>query len=136
MKDGLVQNKLNNFWEGKINKIDFNILSNKILFSLEIIENKKVTLHEIEFINVSTYYFVNNSTDKRHAFIKEDYDDYLEMTSIYLIDSDTVINLESDKEKWLTQYCAKVNIALEIWSSLFLIEAEEIRIDSEYIKLI
>lgn len=124
-----LQNSLNKLWESKISEINFDILNNRIKMRLELTENKNISNHTIVLKNVSSYFFVNNTEKERKKFINREEDDFLEMTSISLIEGDAEIRTKAE-EKWIEQYNANANIAIEIWSRFLFVETEMIEIDS------
>lgn len=134
MKNEAIQNKFDFLWASKITDMKFNILNNSIEILLELTDNGVKSNHVVEFRNVSSFYFVNNIEHERKDFILPEIDDYLELTSISLIDGDTSINTKSN-DKWIEQYNSKANVVIEIWSRMLFIEFEVIIINSEEYRL-
>jgi hypothetical protein len=64
-----VQQKMNELFETKILYYSMDILENKLSLKLELLENEIITNYSIEFINISTFYFINNTTDERKKYI-------------------------------------------------------------------
>ncbi|WP_422851512.1 YxiG family protein [Enterococcus plantarum] len=56
---------MNELFESKIVSYSMDILENKLSLELELLENEVITNYSIEFMNVSTFYFINNTTDER-----------------------------------------------------------------------
>lgn len=130
MKNEELHQKLNELWESKITEIKIDILRNKIGFTLEWFDGFIKKAHIIEFRNVSAYFFVNNVEEQRKKFITYEKEDYLELSSINLINGDTEIRTKSE-EKWIEQFNAKANIAIEMWDKFLFLETEIIEIDSK-----
>ena len=78
-----IQQRMNELFESKIVSYSMNILENKLSLELELLENEVITNYSIEFINVSTFYFINNITDERKEIYPPEKDDYLELTSMF-----------------------------------------------------
>jgi hypothetical protein len=53
------------------------ILENKLSLELELLENEVITNYSVEFLNVSTFYFINNTTDERKEIYPPKKDDYI-----------------------------------------------------------
>lgn len=134
MKCSDIQEKFNELWASKITNIDFDILSNNISVDIEILDSGKTSKHTIEFQEVASYFFVNNTGDKRKEFVESERGDFLELTSVNIIEYNSEIKPKS-QEKWLEQYYSQANIVIEIWSRLLLIEARHVLINSELYKL-
>lgn len=75
-------------------------------------------------------YFVNNVGDTRFNIFEPDEDDYLEFTSISILE-DVKFDIESERDEWLKQYQGKANVCIEIWSKVLLIEADSIELNNE-----
>ena len=75
-------------------------------------------------------YFVNNVGDTRFNIFEPDEDDYLEFTSISILE-DVKFDIESERDEWLKQYQGKANVCIEIWSKVLLIEADSIGLNNE-----
>lgn len=75
-------------------------------------------------------YFVNNAGDTRFNIFKPDEDDYLEFTSISILE-DVKFDIESERNEWIKQYQGKANVCIEIWSKILLIEADSIEFNNE-----
>lgn len=126
-----IQQKMNELFESKIVSYSMDILENKLGLELELLENGVETKYSVQFINVSTFYFINNTTDERKEIYPPDEDDYLELTSINLSDDLIDISLACKEEAWLKQYDGCGKIILEIWSKLVVLEAEYIKINED-----
>jgi len=126
-----VQQKMNELFETKILYYSMDILENKLSLKLELLENEIITNYSIEFINISTFYFINNTTDERKNIYPLEKDDYLELTSINLSNDIINISLDSKEESWLKQYNGCGKVILEIWSKLVVLEAEKLKINED-----
>lgn len=132
MKIEEIRNEFNEICESKIIKLDFDILTSSIRMSLELADDCDARNCQLVFENVSSHYFVNNTKEKRKEFVEFENGDYLEMTSIDIIDGSLTIEPKAH-EKWIEQYEASANIAIEIWSRILLIEASKVIIgDKEF----
>lgn len=120
---------LNELWASTIKKYDFNILKNTISFELKTIDMGHEAHHQLIFEGVSAWYYVEN-IGARRFITKDDEDYYLELTSIDFYKRGIgEIKPWSISEEWANQYYANANFALEIWSSLLLIEAKSVVIN-------
>ena len=124
--------RLNNFWESVIKKINIDMLDNSISIGLEVIENGNFSRHTITFREVSSYFYLNNIGESRLNIHQVEESDYLELTSInYLKDGIGQIKVDSTTEKWVNQCSASANFVLEIWSKVLFVEAQKIMVDEE-----
>ena len=71
-----------------------------------------------------------NLGDTRFNIFEPDEDDYLEFTSISILE-DVKFDIESERDEWLKQYQGKANVCIEIWSKVLLIEADSIELNNE-----
>lgn len=130
-----IRTEFNEILESKINKIDFNLLTNSIEFLIEYVENgNKINTHII-FMNVSSYFFVNDTREDRKSFIEYEDGNQLEITSIDVIEGNLEIQPKA-QSRWIEQYGASVNIAIEIWNRILLIEASKIIIGEKEFNLL
>jgi len=135
MKKEEIRFELDKICESRISKLDFDILSNSIILTLEFADNLDNKIKMLKFENVSSYYFANNIKEKRKDFIQFEKGDYLEITTIDIIDGYITIK-PSALEKWIEQYEISANVAIEIWSRILLIEASKIFIGDKEFDLI
>jgi hypothetical protein len=126
-----IQQKMDEVFETKILYYSMDILENKLSLKLELLENELITNYSIEFINISTFYFINNTTDERKNIYPLEKDDYLELTSIHLSNDIINISLDSKEESWLKQYNGCGKVILEIWSKLVVLEAEKLKMNED-----
>jgi beta-xylosidase len=126
-----IQQKMNELFESKIVSYSMDILENKLSLELELLENEVITNYSVEFINVSTFYFINNTTDERKEIYPPEKDDYLELTSINLSNDKINISLDCEEETWLKQYDGCGKVILEIWSKLVVLEADKFKINDD-----
>jgi hypothetical protein len=127
----IIQNKLNEIFETKITFYKFDLLNNKITMDLEKIENGIITNHKLELEKISTAYFINNTSNKRKNIFEPEEDDYLELTSLNILEKSVLFRIESDIEQWLNNYCGMGNLILEIWSNIIILEVQIIRLDEK-----
>lgn len=118
-------NEFDKILEYKINNIDFNMLTSSIKISIEDIDKRNTHKCDIIFKNVSSYYFVNDMGESRKNVFEYEEGNYLEITSIDIIEGDIEIKPKA-YEKWLEQCEGSANIVIEIWSRILLIEAEKV----------
>lgn len=129
-----LNNMVSCLWGGVIKDYSFNIIKNEIVFQLFTVDNGKQMEYSLELFNVSAWFFINNTNKERKKFYKCEPDDYLELTSINII-QDAFLGADSIDEKWVREYSSSVNIAIEIWNSYLFIEAETIVINGFEYKL-
>lgn len=112
-----------------INKINVDLLKKKIIFELSLVDNGKVSSHELEFINCISFLWL-----EKDKYVHESYDfskyDYYELTSVNIRN----ISATSD-DKWLKQYPMEYNVAVELWESALLINADKILVDQQPFQL-
>jgi hypothetical protein len=119
--------------EAKILNYDFDMLRNKLHFSLEIIEKKLSIRREVEISGVSTFLFLNEDSKDRKRISEYEEGDYLEFTDINLLQNRVDIVFKTDK-KWLQRFSGEGNIAIDIWNKLLVLEAKSIILDgNEYL---
>jgi beta-xylosidase len=126
-----IQQKMNELFESKIVSYSMDILENKLSLELELLENEVITNYSVEFMNVSTFYFINNTTDERKEIYPPEKDDYLELTSINLSNNIINISLDCEEEVWLKQYNGCGKVILEIWSKLVVLEANKFKVNDD-----
>lgn len=125
MKLEELRNEFDKILEYRINDIDFNMLTSSIIISIEDIDKRNTHKCDIIFKNVSAYYFVNDTGERRKDFIEYEEGNYLEITSIDIIEGDIEIKPKA-YEKWLEQCEGSANIVIEIWCRFLFIEAEKV----------
>lgn len=124
-----IQTLLNNLWAAKIESIDFKLLSDKILLGLKVEEDQRITSHTLEFLEVSSYYYLKNTGTERFNFDEIEKGSFLELTSIdYYPKGIGSIKITAEEE-WTAQYYSNANFALEIWNAILFIEAKIISLD-------
>ncbi|MBO0446795.1 hypothetical protein JZO78_10590 [Enterococcus ureilyticus] len=126
-----IQRRMNELFESKIVSYSMDILESKLSLELELLENEVITNYSIEFMNVSTFYFINNTTDERKEIYPPEKDDYLELTSINLSNDIINISLDCEEEVWLKQYNGCGKVILEIWSKLVVLEADKFKVNDD-----
>lgn len=121
---------LNAIYCSTIKNINVDLLKKEITFDLLLIENGKESKHELKFVNCISFLWI-----EKDKYSNELYDfskcDYYELTSVNL----GSINATSD-DKWLKQYPMEYNVAVEIWESALLINADEIIIDQQRFSIV
>ncbi|WP_086313791.1 hypothetical protein A5821_001330 [Enterococcus sp. 7F3_DIV0205] len=126
-----IQQRMNELFESKIVSYSMDILENKLSLELELLENEVITNYSVEFMNISTFYFINNTTDERKEIFPPEKDDYLELTSINLSNDIINISLDCEEEVWLKQYNGCGKVILEIWSKLVVLEADKFKVNND-----
>lgn len=126
-----IQQRMNELFESKIVSYSMDILENKLSLELELLENEVITYYSVEFMNISTFYFINNTTDERKEIYPLEKDDYLELTSINLSNDIIDISLDCEEEVWLKQYNGCGKVILEIWSKLVVLEADKFKVNDD-----
>lgn len=130
-----LRDEFKNICEVKITEINFDILKNSIRMSLENLYDGNLRSSQLIFENVSSYYFVNNIEHNRSNFVAFEDGDYLELTSIDIVEGNVIITPKAD-EKWIEQYKTSANIAIEIWSRVLFIEASKVIIGTKEFTLV
>ncbi|MBF2458067.1 YxiG family protein [Listeria seeligeri] len=126
-----IQQRMNELFESKIVSYSMDILENKLSLELELLENEVITNYSVEFLNISTFYFIKNTTDERKEIYPPEKDDYLELTSINLSNNTINISLVCEEEVWLKQYNGCGKVILEIWSKLVVLEADKFKVNDD-----
>lgn len=124
-----LQKQLSLLWASKVIEYHFDMLSNKILFILETMDNGEINKYELSFNSVSLFYFINNVSDSRKNIFVPDDDYYLEFTSINILE-DVKVLAESQQNSWINQYNGEVNVSIEIWNKLLVIEASSLELNN------
>ncbi len=103
------------------------MLNDNIKFTLQVIDNGVIKDYKLVLIEVSSFYYVKDDEKRRFAFYDREKVDYLELTTIYYEDpnlSEVKLSLQNEKE-WSSKYSTGVNIIIEIWDSILLVEAKQ-----------
>lgn len=112
------------------------ILNHSIKFDLKVINNGEGTFNTLQFDGVASYYFVEDSGEKRLYPIEPDTGDYTEVTTVqYYRDGIGRIGISSKSQSWVQQYFSSANFVLELWNSILLIEANAIIINDKRYEL-
>lgn len=132
-----MQMNLDRLWAGVIQHLNFDILQHTITFHIQTIDNDDVDHFILTFKGVSSYYFVEDSEEKRLHPIDPDEDAYLELTSIdYYENGVGQISIQSSSENnWVNNYFSSANFVLELWNSMLFIEAQIVTINDETFKV-
>ena len=130
MKTENIKNKFMELEEGIIKDYSFDMLYNTIFLSVGVIENGIEKEYSVLISNVSMYYYINNTEEKRKIMNIIEDNEYLECTTINTISKQTKIIFHcGEEDKWLNQYGANANLVIEIWNKLLVIEAQLIKIN-------
>ncbi|MNK81798.1 hypothetical protein D3C87_1015530 [compost metagenome] len=122
--------QLNELWAGTIESLNVDLLKGTIALRIKVVKNEIVSNYELTFYEVSAHYFIKNSGESRLKDFQFDEGDYLELTSIdYFAMGIGDITIRSKTNNWVNQYFSSANFALEIWSSMFFIEAKKVAIN-------
>lgn len=116
----------------KVLDYDLDILHNEFRLVLEHYADGKQTLI---FKEVSTFYFINDETDKRRMIYNPIAEKGLETSDIGLLDDSIMINLASDTTDWAEKYSGAGNVFIEIWDQLIIIEAKSIDINGRIVDI-
>ncbi|MGT2949704.1 hypothetical protein BU202_00055 [Streptococcus cuniculi] len=120
-----VQGLLESFFESKVTQFECDLFKNRVSIQCQTTEYSE---HQIALSDVSCLYFINNDTDHRLNILEFDDDDYVELTSIYILDDSVRFHLLSE-ETWVNSYRGYGNILIELWSKILIIESKTITID-------
>ncbi|MEN6293937.1 MAG: hypothetical protein ABFD07_18210 [Methanobacterium sp.] len=126
MKNDDIDYIIGQFEASFIKKIDFDIFYRKISIDLVIYKGEIIEKHCIVFENVSAFFFENNTTERRFNVLP--WENAMISEIHYFEKPEDRIIYHSDKPDF-PEYIANVNYFIEIWSSLFLIEAKSIVVD-------
>ncbi|WP_020059911.1 YxiG family protein [Bacillus sp. 123MFChir2] len=132
-----IQSILDGLWGAKILDTHIDLLNDSIQFILQVIDNGVIKDVKIGFIDVSSFYYVKDDENLRFEFYDREKIDFLELTTIYYQDpklSEVKFNLQNEKE-WSSQYSTGVNIIMEIWDSILLVEARKLTLNDKVIHL-
>ncbi|HDX9577533.1 TPA: hypothetical protein ROX88_001025 [Bacillus pseudomycoides] len=132
-----IQSILDGLWGAKIVDTHIDLLNDSIQFILQVIDNGVIKDVKIGFIDVSSFYCVKDDENLRFEFYDREKIDFLELTTIYYQDpklSEVKFNLQNEKE-WSSQYSTGVNIIMEIWDSILLVEARKLFLNDKVIHL-
>ncbi|UOY92394.1 hypothetical protein MUG87_18530 [Ectobacillus sp. JY-23] len=127
-----IQSLLDSFFGTVIDKLDFDLVNNKISLRLDM-NGRKTTYREIEFTDVWAHYYI-----KDPASLEVDFSEtgYLQLAAIeYYPKGIGSIKCHSKIDEWFNQVSSNANFALDIWESLLLIEARSIKINQEFFVL-
>ena len=113
-----------------INKINIDLLKKEVTFDLSLVDNGKVSNHELKFINCISFLWLEKDNHVHESYDFSKYD-YYELTSVNL----RSISATSD-DIWLKQYPMEYNVAVEIWETALLINAGELLIDQQHFPII
>ncbi|HDR7316026.1 YxiG family protein [Bacillus toyonensis] len=132
-----IQSILDNLWGATILETHIDLLNDSIKFTLQVIDNGVIKDYKLVSIEVSSFYYVKDDEKRRFAFYDREKVDYLELTTIYYEDpnlSEVKLSLQNEKE-WSSKYSTGVNIIIEIWDSILLVEAKQFSLNGKVINL-
>lgn len=132
-----IQSILDDLWGATILETHIDLLNDSIKFTLQVIDNGVIKDYKLVLIEVSSFYYVKDDEKRRFAFYDREKVDYLELTTIYYEDpnlSEVKLSLQNEKE-WSSKYSAGVNIIIEIWDSILLVEAKQFSLNGKVINL-
>lgn len=132
-----IQSILDDLWGATILETHIDLLNDNIKFTLQVIDNGVIKDYKLVLIEVSSFYYVKDDEKRRFAFYDREKVDYLELTTIYYEDpnlSEVKLSLQNEKE-WSSKYSAGVNIIIEIWDSILLVEAKQFSLNGKVINL-
>ncbi|AXK17360.1 hypothetical protein COF61_31345 [Bacillus toyonensis] len=132
-----IQSILDDLWGATILETHIDLLNDSIKFTLQVIDNGVIKDYKLVLIEVSSFYYVKDDEKRRFAFYDREKVDYLELTTIYYEDpnlSEVKLSLQNEKE-WSSKYSTGVNIIIEIWDSILLVEAKQFSLNGKVINL-
>lgn len=137
MKSIEVQSILDDLWGAKILDTQLDILNDNMKFKLQVIDDGAIKEFKLEFIDVSSFYYVKDDENLRFEFYNREKVDFLELTTIYYQDSNlSKVKLDlPDEEEWSSKYSTGINIVMEIWDSILLVEARQFSLNEQLINL-
>ncbi|WP_242296787.1 MULTISPECIES: hypothetical protein [unclassified Bacillus cereus group] len=137
MNDVDIQQILDELWGATILDTQLDILKDNMKFILQIIDDGAIKEIKLEFIDVSAFYYVKDDENLRFEFYNREKVEFLELTTIYYQDSNmSKVKLDLlDEEEWGSKYSTGINIVMEIWDSILLIEAREMSLNEQLINL-
>ncbi|MEC2394481.1 hypothetical protein BK709_22300 [Bacillus thuringiensis serovar shandongiensis] len=137
MKGIEVQSILDDLWGAKILDTQLDILNDNMKFKLQVIDDGAIKEFKLEFIDVSSFYYVKDDENLRFEFYNREKVDFLELTTIYYQDSNlSKVKLDlPDEEEWSSKYSTGINIVMEIWDSILLVEARQFSLNEQLINL-
>jgi hypothetical protein len=128
MKNNDLQLVLGIFEASYIRNFRVDLFNKKIILDITVYEVNKEENHKIIFQDVSVFYFSNGSGEQR--FNTEKWD-LMELSDIgYYKPSKDHINYINDTHGTLP-HTSNPNFNLDIWGTVFLIEAKEVIIDDK-----
>ncbi|WP_255300041.1 YxiG family protein [Bacillus toyonensis] len=133
----IIQSILDDLWGATILETHIDLLNDNIKFTLQVIDNGVIKDYKLVLIEVSSFYYVKDDEKRRFAFYDREKVDYLELTTIYYEDpnlSEVKLSLQNEKE-WSSKYSTGVNIIIEIWDSILLVEAKQFSLNGKVINL-
>lgn len=126
MKD--VISALNDILYLTIENISFDMAKKEITMHLLLIDNGSSTSHELKFVDCASFMWIEKMDSSSLFDFREC--NYYELTAVEIEE----ISVASE-HKWLKQYSIEYNIAVEIWESALLINAQGLCVDREWFQI-
>lgn len=115
---------INSIYCSTVENIEFNLPNKEIEFKLTLTDNGNRSNHTMQFKNVVSFLWIEKP--KGSQVYSYTNCDYYELTSITVEKIGTI-----SENNWLNQYPMEYNVAIEIWETALLINAEELIIDNQ-----
>lgn len=117
-------------WGGTFKNIDFNMRQNEIDLHVCVLDMGVRTHHDITFIGVSTFYYVNDSKKYRTQIsdMEPEYD--FDFTSLNYVEN-IKIDVSHHAYDWMDRYSAEVNVYIEVWEKVLFIECTGMKLDGK-----
>ena len=116
--------EINSIYCSTVENIEFNLPNKEIEFKLTLTDNGNRSNHTMQFKNVVSFLWIEKP--KGSQVYSYTNCDYYELTSITVEKIGTI-----SENNWLNQYPMEYNVAIEIWETALLINAEELIIDNQ-----
>lgn len=131
-----LQDSINELWDNIIEDMTIDVLNHTITFKTKAIRTGSITRHELQFREVSAFYFVGNNGEQRFDLLPRETGDFLEITAIWHYPNGVgKISIAATAEEWAEQFYSNANFSIEIWSAILFIEAKKIVIDQEVFEI-
>ncbi len=123
--------------EGRIQKLEFDILQHTIAFVVKVYKSDD----DFEFVNVifskvSTFYFVNDTGKRRFEIYDPDPEDRYELTSISWYKEGigtikVIASASTNNVTWLNYWSSSANFDIELGAAALFIEAQIVSINGK-----
>ncbi|WP_088069947.1 YxiG family protein [Gottfriedia luciferensis] len=128
-----LKENLDDLWANVIDEMNIDVFNHRIVFDTRAINDGIVKNYKLIFEDVSSFYFLENTSENRFNLLELDEDSYLELTSIYYYPKGIgliSINSKTD-DNWVKQYSSNSNFSIEIWNSMLFVEAKRVVINDK-----